>query len=100
MSSGIQELLLIVVIALGIFLIPRMMKPHPPPTPAKRRAQASSIPWAMRLAIVLSILWPAVWALHIKPWARDLTAFLAWGIGPVIVGWSIKWVLAGFKNKR
>jgi hypothetical protein len=100
MFSGIQELLLIVLIVLGIFLIPRMMKPLPAPRKAMLRRPVPRFTRALRLAIILSLLWPAVCALYFKPWQQNAIPFVALGIGPVVVGWSFKWVLAGMKNKR
>ena len=100
MFSGIQETLLIVLIVLGIFLIPRMVKPRPAPPKIVSHDPALKLAWTLRLAIVLSILWPVTCALYFRPWQQDLTAFVALGLGPVGVGWSLKWVLAGMKNKR
>ena len=100
MFSGIQELLLIVLIALGIFLVPRMMKPLPPPPKTMLRRPALSLSWTIRLAIMLSVLWPLVCALYLRPWQQNTIAFVTVGLGPVALGWSLKWVLAGMKNKR
>lgn len=100
MFSGIQEILLIVLIFLGIFLIPRMMKTRPAPQPAGLRRPDLKWSWTLRLAIVGSILWPTCCAFYVKPWQQDVARFAVLGVGPVVVGWSIKWVLAGMKNKR
>jgi hypothetical protein len=100
MFSGIQEILLIVVILLGIFLLPRMLKPQPPPRETIRRRPIPRLSWTLRLAIVVSILWVAAWTIHLKPWRQDVTPFVLVGLGPVVVGWSLRWVLAGLKNKR
>ncbi len=99
MFSGIQELLLIVLILLGIFLVPRMLKPLPAPRKPMLRHPVPRFSWSLRLAIILSILWPAAWALYFQPWQRNGIAFVVLGIGPVAVGWSLKWVIAGMKNK-
>ena len=100
MFSGIQELLLIVLIALGIFLVPRMIKPLPPSQKAVIRRPALKLSWTIRLAIMLSVLWPVACALYIKPWQQNTISFATVGVGPVVVGWSLKWVLAGMKNNR
>ncbi len=100
MFSGMQEILLIVVIVLGIFLLPRMMKPLPPPQKVMLGRPILRFSWALRLAIILSLLWSVAWALYFKPWQQDAIAFITLGIGPVAVGWGLKWVLAGMKNKR
>lgn len=100
MFSGFQEILLILLIVLGIFLVPRLMKPPPAAQPALLRPPVAALSRMGRLAIVLSILWPLVWAIIMEPWKRDAVRFLAVGIGPVGIAWSLKWILAGRQNKR
>jgi hypothetical protein len=100
MFSGFQEILLIGLIIVGIIILPRMIKPQPPPPKMAPFRPGPRLSWTFRLAVVLSILWPVCWALYLKPWQRDGVSFAVVGIGPVVVGWSIKWVLAGMKNKR
>ena len=100
MFSGMQELLLIVLIVLGIFLVPRMIKPMPAPRKAMLRRPAVRSTRALRLAIILSVLWPAACALYLKPWQQNGILFVTLGIGPVVLGWSLRWVLAGLKNKH
>lgn len=100
MFSGIQEILLIVLILLGIFLVPRMMKPQQAPRRMAERPPVPPFSWTLRLAIVLSLLWPVFWALYLKPWQQDITAFAFVGIGPVAIGWGFKWILAGMRNRR
>ncbi|BBO87092.1 hypothetical protein [Desulfosarcina ovata] len=100
MFSGIQEILIILLIVLGIFMIPRMLSPRHPPQQTIVRRSGPTLSRPMRFAIVLSLLWPAAWAVCFKPWQNGLAAFSLWGIGPVVLAWSLKWVLAGKKNKR
>jgi hypothetical protein len=100
MFSGIQEILVIVLIFLGIFLVPRMVKPRPAPQKVVLHRLALSLSWPLRLALVLSILWPLACALYFRPWQQDAIRFTTLGIGPVVVGWSLRWILAGMKNKR
>ncbi len=100
MFSGIQEILVIVLVISGIFLIPRMMKPRPAPQKVVLRRAPLELSWTLRLAIILSILWPLACAFYFKPWQQNLMPFATLGIGPVVVGWSLNWVLAGIKNKR
>ena len=101
MFSGIQEILLIGLIILGILILPRMIKPQPPPPKPVPGRTARRLTWRLRLGVVLSILWPSCWALYSRPWQPGQGAvFAVLGIGPVVVGWSIKWILAGMKNKR
>jgi hypothetical protein len=100
MFSGTQEILLIVLIVAGIFVVPRMMKPREPVPTRKMRHPALRLSWTLRLAIVLSILWPIGCGLYFKPWQNNATTFAVAGIGPVVVGWSLKWVASGMRNRR
>jgi hypothetical protein len=100
MFSGIQEILIIVLIIAGIFLVPRMMNPRPAPQKVVLRRDPLKLSWTLRLAVILSFLWPVACGLYFKPWQQNLILFATLGIGPVVVGWSLKWVLAGMKNKR
>ena len=100
MFSGIQEILLIVLIVLAIFLIPRMIKTRPSSEPLRVRRPVAPLSRTLRLAIVLSILWPIGCALYFKPWQDSLVPFVTIGIGPVVVAWSLSWVMAGMKKKR
>jgi hypothetical protein len=54
----------------------------------------------MRAAIVLSVIWPAACALYLKPWQQAVIPFAVIGIGPVVVGWSLNWIVSGMKSKR
>ena len=100
MFSGIQEILLIVLILTALFLIPRMLKPRPAPRKIVVRRPAHILSWTLRLAIVCSFLWPATCALYFKPWEQDVTRFLYIGIGPVVLAWGLKWVINGMVLKR
>ena len=99
MFSGIQEILLIVLIVLAIFLVPRMTKPKSSPEPPRLRRLIPPLSGPLRLAIVISILWPVGCALYFKPWREAFIPFAVIGIGPVVVAWSLNWVLAGMRRK-
>lgn len=100
MFSGTQEILLIVLIVVGIFLVPRMIKPRPALQTVALRRPTLRFSWTLRLAVVLSILWPVACALYFKPWLHTIIPFSIIGIGPVVVGWSLNWVVAGMRNKH
>lgn len=98
MFSGIQEILVLVAIILGILFLPRILNrgqdkqavaPHP----------AVVLSGKTRLAIAASVLWPAAMAAFMQPWKDDLFPFLYIGLGPVAVGWIIFWVYTGFLRK-
>ncbi len=102
MFSGIQELLLLVIIILAIFLLPRLM--------AKGQKQKISSPVVgsfalklsgrLRLAILISIFWLLLSVAYHQPWQTDWRPFLYAGIGPLIVGWGTYWVVKGFKKYK
>ncbi len=101
MFSGFQEIVLVGLIIVGVIILPRMLKPQPrpPQTPPYRLAQR--LKWTFRLAIVLSILWPAAWAMVLAPWRpQNRIAFVLAGLAPVVVGWCIRWIIAGTKANR
>lgn len=101
MFSGIQEILLIAIIIGAILLIPRMTASRHRPSPrVLPQRKALSISRTARLAVVISFFWLSAWALVLKPWQFDPTRFFALGVGPVAIGWALKWILAGKKKKR
>ena len=95
--SGVQEILIVVLIVLGILFIPRMTgrRATPHQIPVLKRIRISA---PMRLAIAVSVLWPLGAVVYYRPWEDAATSFYAFGLGPVIIGWCLYWVLAGFKR--
>ncbi len=92
---GITEILILVSILGGFFVLPKIM--------SKRRAtQKMTIPISVngksRLYIVLSVFWPIIISAVMKPWQDNLLPTLYLGLGPVALGWSIAWIISGFKN--
>ena len=103
MFTGTQEIFVLIIIVFIVFFLPRMLSRNQ----ASRATQLtvskafSLLSGQMRLAVIVSVIWPVVVAGFIKPWEKDLAIFLYIGIGPVMLGWSIWWVLVGFfKNKK
>lgn len=102
MVAGIQELLLLIIIVLAIVLLPRMTatgkgKPRP------KSVRTLSLPvytGRQRLAIVMTLIWPAAAALYFVPWQNGWKPFLVVGLGPLVLGWSAVWVVAGFKGRK
>ncbi|MDT8273258.1 MAG: hypothetical protein RRA35_08695 [Desulfomonilia bacterium] len=99
--SGIQEITLIAVLILAILYLPRLVS-------GKRAvsSKASSLLFSLRrlsgsvrLALVGSFLWIFIAAVLIKPWNEQLMMVLYLGIAPVIIAWSIWWVILGFRRK-
>ena len=98
MFSGIQEILVLVIIVLGILFLPRILNRGQERKPAVLRP-AVVISGKMRLALVASALWPAAMAAFMRPWEKDLFTYLYVGLGPVAVIWLIYWVLTGFRKR-
>ena len=100
--SGIQEILLIVIIFLAIFFIPRITARNkdirqPRALVFKTRPKLSG---ACRMAMAISCFWPLLAVGYFKPWQKDLLSFIYIGIGPVAVGWCLFWILTGFKKSE
>ena len=98
MFSGIQEILVLVAIILGILFLPRILNRGQEKSPAAPKA-VEVLSGKIRLAIAASVLWPAAIAAFIQPWQDDLFPFLYIGLGPVAVIWIIYWVFTGFRRK-
>ena len=98
MFSGIQEILVLVVIILGILFLPRILNRGQEKRPAVPRP-AIVISGTMRVAISASVLWPALMAAYMQPWEKDLHRYLFIGVGPVALLWLIYWVFTGFRKK-
>lgn len=95
---GMQELMVLMVIALAIFYLPRMMRRRPAPERGRRPAPLTG---KMRLAILLTLFWIVGFAALLQPWqGDDILPFLSLGLGPAAAAWGIVWVWFGFKHSR
>jgi len=94
-----QELLVLIVIGLAIFYLPRMMgrRSTPSPGPAHR---PPSLTGRMRLAILITFLWVAAWALLLKPWEENLLPFVSFALGPAAALWGAAWGWVGYRRHR
>jgi len=98
MFSGIQEILVLVIIILGILFLPRILNRGQ----EKQSVEAKPLvvlTGRMRIAIAASILWPVVIAAFMQPWKQEPIPYLYLGIGPVAMVWILYWVLTGFRKK-
>lgn len=98
MFSGIQEILVLVIIILGILFLPRILSRGSERRPAAPRP-AVVISGKMRLALSATVLWPVAMAALMQPWKKDLFFYLYIGLGPVALIWLIYWVLTGFRKR-
>jgi len=65
--SGLTEILLIVAIVVGILFLPGLMNKKSEKA-TQRLDRLLKISGWTRLAILASLLWPALVALYLKPW--------------------------------
>ena len=95
--SGFMEILLIVAVVLAIIMLPRMLN-RQEGNENRHPYQGWKITGWKRLAIVASLLWPALFALYLKPWSTEWHPFVYLAFGPVALAWGIFWVLRGFRR--
>lgn len=108
-----QEILVVVAIALAIFFVPRLMgrkssseeKQHSisPPrfkSPSDTRARKTGLTGRMRLAILMTFVWVSACAAFLKPWEGSKWLFIFLSLGPVTVFWGGVWVWFGYKKYR
>lgn len=96
--SGLQEILVLVLIVIVLFFLPRMVsRPSPAARPPVR---VKPIPGIWRLALFISAVWLIVAALWLKPWRGELTLFAGVGALPVLLFWGGVWVLSGYMRRK
>ena len=103
MFSGIQEILLILLIIVAILFLPRLMPRKKPSSSSAMNAQKSPavLSGKLRLAVVLSAVWLLISAAYYEPWRfENIRSFLYFGVGPVVVLWGGIWIFYGFKKNR
>ena len=98
MFSGIQEILVLLIIILGILFLPRILNRGGEKQPAAIRPTIV-LSGRMRLFIAASVIWPALMAAFMQPWKHDLINYLYFGPGPIAIAWITYWVVTGFKKK-
>jgi hypothetical protein len=97
--SGFMEILLILALILGIFMLPRLLSRNQEQRSAGRGGGFKPRGWT-RLAIVASLVWPALALFFMQPWNGHWVSFLYTAIGPVALIWGIVWVSSGFLRDR
>ncbi len=99
MFTGIQEILVLVAIIVGILFLPRILNRGKAKDPAESEPPFV-LTGRMRLAIGASMVWPAAAAAYMQPWKNDLYSYMFIGLGPVILVWIIFWIYTGFRNRE
>ena len=96
--SGIQEILVLVLIVIVLFFLPRMIS-RPAQQATRPPVQIKQIPGKWRLAVFLSLVWLVIAALWLEPWAGRLVLFAGAGALPVLVFWGVVWVVTGYHRR-
>jgi hypothetical protein len=96
-----QEFLVLVVIALVIFYLPRMLGRGPATgPPVHLHVRMPPLTGRMRLAIVVTVCWIAGSAALLEPWQREALPFLTFGLAPPTILWGCVWVWHGYRKYR
>lgn len=97
--TGINEILVLVLLIACIFILPRLFKKD-----SDRKVSSSkkikNLSAKIRFSLVLTLTHPIVAALYLKPWENNPIVYLSYGVAPVFLFWAIAWIVAGKKNKR
>jgi hypothetical protein len=94
-----QEILVLIVVALAIFALPRMMGKQSEPVPV-RAVNRPALTGRIRLAILTTLLWILGSAAVLEPWQGDVQLFLFAGLAPPAVLWGAVWVWLGYRKYR
>lgn len=97
--TGINEILVLVLLIACILILPRLFKGDSTKkvSSSKKFKNLSS---KIRFSIVLTLAYPIVVALYLKPWENNFIVYLSYGIVPVFLVWALAWIVAGKKSKR
>ena len=91
--AGISEILLLILLITALLILPRMLKSPGGNAKARRKLNRK-----MRIALVLSLVYPIMGAVVLKPWEGNIISFIALGIAPVALAWALGWILAAPKK--
>ena len=94
-----QEILVLIVVALAIFALPRMMGNRSEPAPV-RAVNRPALTGRIRLAILTTLFWILGSAAVLEPWQGDVQPFLFAGLAPPAVLWGAAWVWLGYRKYR
>lgn len=101
MFSGIQEILLLLLIVVALIMLPRILDRGRAGTASPgSQGVMRRISGRMRLAIVVSALWLLGAAVYFQPWRSELSAFFYYGLLPVGLLWGVIWVAGGYHARH
>jgi hypothetical protein len=94
-----QEILVMIVVAMALFALPRILGKRPEPVPV-RAVRRPPLTGRMRLAILLTLFWILGSAAVLEPWQGNVQPFLYAGLAPVAALWGAAWVWFGYRKYR
>ncbi len=94
--SGIQEILLIVLIIVVVWFLPRLGRRGG--EEARGPSAGTSLSGRVRLGILISAIWIGAAAAVLTPWRGGALVFGLIGLGPVALAWGSAWVARGFRK--
>ncbi len=96
--TGVNEILVLILLIVAILILPRMFRSGSVKNETHVKKRFRLTPLA-RAGIVLSLVYPVFFALSLKPWEDgQMISFFSIGILPVILAWSIVWIITGRKQ--
>lgn len=95
--TGLQEILVLLIVIAVIVYLPKI-RGTPRENNDRQAISIITVTGQMRVAIVISILWPILTAFFLKPWEKPMM-FLYVGVVPIGIAWSIRWVVNGFRDR-
>jgi amino acid transporter len=96
--AGIQEILTLILLIACIIFLPRLFGGNK--ASGRKKAKRLSPSGKLRLAIVLSVVFPLVMAVPLPPWyPENRPLFLLGGILPVVLCWAGVWIFQGFRKR-
>jgi len=100
MLSGLKEVVIVALVLLALFLIPRFIRTGKAPgsKPTHLEASGRKHTGMLRLGILLSVLWIALAWILLNPQEGGAMLFLGAGVLPVGLAWGVRWVVLGFRK--
>ncbi len=96
--SGLQEILVIVLLFVLIIFLPRRLGRAGSEKKAGKILKALS--GRARLCVIVSAVWLLSCTVYFRPWSGEILEFALIGLCPVILGWGALWVADGFKKNQ
>ena len=97
--TGITEILVLVLMIACILILPRLFKGETDKKVSSAK-KIKNLSAKFRFNIVLTLAYPVIMALYLKPWEDHLILFISYGVAPVILVWAIIWIMAGKKKRQ